>query len=468
MNKFLLILATTLLVSCNNNSSKIEFATISGKVINSKETLLRITTYDYRTSKKITIDSSGYYRDTIRIQKKGFYGYQIGSTYTSIYLDKGDNLKVDLDANEFFKSISASGKGAEINNFKFNRDRLMNELVGDAKEFFVVPLEHFLDKLSSNKIAYSEQLEESNLILEYKDMFRKMNEYNYILTKFNYDKFNHYHLKEHPILPNGYNDLVLNMDIDDNNSFHFDKTYRTLIVEHFRLTSKNALIENPNLSLVNFVDNKIKDIKSTEIKDQIISMLFRTQIKLDNKNIDSDYKRIHNLLSSKNLKEKLTEKYKAIGISKPETTAASFNYENHKGGTTSLNDLKGKILYIDIWATWCGPCINEMPALTELIKYFKGKNIEFVNISIDTKNQYDKWRAMVPELNVGGLQLIADNGLKSEFMKAYSVGLIPRSILIDENGKIISAMAPRPSDPKTKNYLNELLLKNPILVSSNK
>ena len=56
MNKFLLILATTLLVSCNNNSSKIEFATISGKVINSKETLLRITTYDYRTSKKITID----------------------------------------------------------------------------------------------------------------------------------------------------------------------------------------------------------------------------------------------------------------------------------------------------------------------------------------------------------------------------------------------------------------------------
>ena len=267
----------------------------------------------------------------------------------------------------------------------------MNELVGDAKEFFVVPLEQFLDKLSSNKIAYSEQLEESNLILEYKDMFRKMNEYNYILTKFNYDKFNHYHLKEHPILPNGYNDLVLNMDIDDNNSFHFDKTYRTLIVEHFRLTSKNALIENPNLSLVNFVDNKIKDIKSTEIKDQIISMLFRTQIKLDNKNIDSDYKRIHNLLSSKNLKEKLTEKYKAIGISKPETTAASFNYENHKGGTTSLNDLKGKILYIDIWATWCGPCINEMPALTELIKYFKGKNIEFVNISIDTKNKYDKW-----------------------------------------------------------------------------
>jgi|TARA_B110000914_G_scaffold90079_1_gene79147 thiol-disulfide isomerase/thioredoxin len=459
MNKYLFLLATTLFISCNNEHSNIkEFATISGKVLNSKETLLRITTYDYRTSKKVLIDSSGYYRDTIHIQKKGFYGFQIGSTYTSVYLKKGDNLEVNLDANEFFKSISASGMGSEINNFKFNRSRLMSELVGDAKEFFVVPLEQFLDKLNSNKIAYSEQLEESSLSLEDKDMFRKINEFNYILTKFNYDKFNHYHLKKHPILPEGYNDLVLNIDIDDDKSFHFDKSYRILIIEYFRLTSKNALTENPNLSLVDFVENKIKHIKSTKIKDQIISMLFRTQIKLDNKNIDSDYERIHNLISSKNLKEKLTERYEAIGISKPETTAASFNYENHKGGTTSLNDLKGKILYIDIWATWCGPCINEMPALTELIKDFKGKNIEFVNISIDTKNQYDKWRAMVPELNVGGLQLIADNGLKSEFMKAYSVGLIPRSMLIDENGKIINAMAPKPSDPKTKNYLNELLL----------
>ncbi|WP_456378085.1 TlpA family protein disulfide reductase [Lutibacter sp.] len=75
----------------------------------------------------------------------------------------------------------------------------------------------------------------------------------------------------------------------------------------------------------------------------------------------------------------------------------SFNYENYKGGKTSLEDLKGKILFVEIWATWCGPCIKQMPALTQLIKDYKGKDIKFVSISIDSKNDYDKWRTMVPE-----------------------------------------------------------------------
>ena len=66
---------------------------------------------------------------------------------------------------------------------------------------------------------------------------------------------------------------------------------------------------------------------------------------------------------------------------------------------------------------------------------------------------------MVPEKNVGGTQLLADKGLKSDFMKAFSVGLIPRSILLDEGGKIITHKAPRPSADNTKQYINNLLNK---------
>ena len=74
-----------------------------------------------------------------------------------------------------------------------------------------------------------------------------------------------------------------------------------------------------------------------------------------------------------------------------------------------------------------------------------------------SKNDYEKWRKMVPEKKVGGIQLMADKGLKSEFMKAFSVGLIPRSILLDEEGKIILEKAPRPSDKSTKQYLDNIL-----------
>ena len=197
----------------------------------------------------------------------------------------------------------------------------------------------------------------------------------------------------------------------------------------------------------------------------MVSMLFR-QISLKNKNYKTDYPRILEMLTADILKDKLIAKFLGLQKTKPEMLAPNFNYENYKGGKTTLKDLKGKLVYIEIWATWCGPCIKEMPALTQLIKDFKGKNIEFVSISIDSKNDYEKWKKMVPEKNVGGTQLLADKGLKSDFMKAFSVGLIPRSILLNEEGEIITPKAPRPSADNTKSYIDSLLNRTIIKTKS--
>ncbi|MDP2089412.1 MAG: TlpA disulfide reductase family protein [Flavobacteriaceae bacterium] len=130
------------------------------------------------------------------------------------------------------------------------------------------------------------------------------------------------------------------------------------------------------------------------------------------------------------------------------------NYENFKGGKTSLDDLKGKYVYIDVWATWCTPCLNEIPALQALEKEFQGKNIEFVSISVDnvdgTRGSKNEWKTMVAEKNLGGMQLYADKDFQSDFMTAYNVNSIPRFIIIDPNGNIVDFDAPRPSDPKLK------------------
>ena len=86
----------------------------------------------------------------------------------------------------------------------------------------------------------------------------------------------------------------------------------------------------------------------------------------------------------KNIKRYLTGKI-ALREALP-TGAASptfTNYENYAGGTTSLEDLKGKYVYVDVWATWCGPCKREIPSLKKVEKEFHGKNIEFVSISVD-------------------------------------------------------------------------------------
>ncbi len=143
------------------------------------------------------------------------------------------------------------------------------------------------------------------------------------------------------------------------------------------------------------------------------------------------------------------------------------NYENYKGGTTSLSDLKGKYVYVDVWATWCGPCIAEIPALKELEKEFEDKNIEFVSISTDDGRGYkaaskeesyqlskEGWKEMIAEKEMSGIQLFADNAFESDFVTEYKINSIPRFILIDPNGNIVNADAPRPSYSKIKEYFN--------------
>lgn len=132
------------------------------------------------------------------------------------------------------------------------------------------------------------------------------------------------------------------------------------------------------------------------------------------------------------------------------------NYENYKGGTTSLSDLKGKYVYIDVWASWCKPCINEIPSLKLLESEFHGKNIEFVSISVDKENAHDAWSQMVKDMDLKGIQLFADNNFESEFITAYEINAIPRFILLDPEGNIVSADADRPSNPKLKELFIEL------------
>jgi thiol-disulfide isomerase/thioredoxin len=135
----------------------------------------------------------------------------------------------------------------------------------------------------------------------------------------------------------------------------------------------------------------------------------------------------------------------------------TFTYENHKGGKTKLEDFKGKYVYIDNWATWCGPCRAEIPFLQKIEDKYHGKNIEFVSISIDEMKNHDKWKKFVDDKKLGGVQLMADKDWRSDFMVAYGINSIPRFILIAPDGTVVDADAKRPSDPALTAQLDELL-----------
>ena len=159
---------------------------------------------------------------------------------------------------------------------------------------------------------------------------------------------------------------------------------------------------------------------------------------------DKEFKMMH-----KSYKNYHNQKIALLEAFPKGTPSPSFeNYENYKGGTMSLADLKGKYVYVDVWATWCGPCKREIPFLKEVEKKFHDKNITFVSISIDKAKDHEKWKQMIEDKELGGVQLFADSDWNSQFIKDYRISGIPRFILIDPDGNIVSPDAPRPSNPE--------------------
>ncbi len=203
------------------------------------------------------------------------------------------------------------------------------------------------------------------------------------------------------------------------------------------------------------LDEKVFDEKTTSIKNKFLDFLAKS------KGIDSilavkEKEEIGAL--DKMLKgqyERINERKMKFAAFKGKKSPAFTDYENDKGGTTSLKDLKGKFVYIDVWATWCGPCKAEIPHLKTLEKEFHGKNIEFVSISVDKENKHEAWKKMIVDKEMGGIQLFA--GKDNSFSKEFEINSIPRFILIDPNGNVIDADASRPSDSITKEMLTNLL-----------
>jgi len=181
--------------------------------------------------------------------------------------------------------------------------------------------------------------------------------------------------------------------------------------------------------------------------------LLKDEVNLDPYFIQTDITDTENLFKYLDDRyEKISKVNKLIGSPSP----LFKDYENHNGKTTSLTDLKGKYVYIDVWATWCKPCLAEIPALKELEKEF-GEKIHFVSISIDKKDKYEAWKKMVTEKELKGVQLFADTNWESTFVQDYGIDGIPRFILIDPKGNVVKPDASRPSNLKTKELFKELL-----------
>ncbi len=445
----LLFLATS--IACQRTS----YVSLSGTLANSSAKEVIISAAGYK--KVIPVDEKGFFSDTLHLAQPGYYELRAGE-YTQLYLKNGYKLHVTIDAQQFDESVTYTGKGAEINSYLTQKFLLTEKLTGNEKDFYSLSAGKFAEKNSEIKDKLLELLKKNPLSKAFVALEQKNIQYEYLLRLGNYKTYNQYYTAtENVVLPAGFlGPLKTFTDYDNGEDYENFKSYRNLVQNNFSQYIEKEMKEDSVLLYYEAALLYLRTVKSEPIRKGLLNVI-AYEINPANEKAQDVYYALFDLSTDKKFKKELTQKYEKIKQITKGNPSPAFKYENYKGGKTTLADLRGRYVYIDVWATWCAPCKAEIPHLKKLQADFKDENIVFVSISIDTPAAYETWKKMVSEEELQGVQLIADNNWDSTFVTEYAIDGIPRFILIDPDGNIVQADAPRPSSSEIRPLFNKVL-----------
>jgi thiol-disulfide isomerase/thioredoxin len=208
---------------------------------------------------------------------------------------------------------------------------------------------------------------------------------------------------------------------------------------------------------------KLQLMMNTISNDTLKSLFFNDQMEKIEVNNLSEFKETFEPFKHYAKNSPAKETYKNIYALYIEDTAFigkssyDFSLPDTTGKIVSMKDFKGKVVLIDVWATWCGPCKAQFPFMKEIEhEYANNKDLVFVGISLDKVDVKQKWLDMIKKEKLGGIQLLDDFG--KEFGRKYGLAAIPRFMLIDRQGRWIEIRCPRPEAKEDlKRYLDKAL-----------
>lgn len=466
MKKLLILIVIALsLASCKQSNVK-----ITGLVHNPTSGEIEIFYYTdfikHETESTIAgLNEENEFSLELPLDKNTFVFMKMDERQYSLYLKPGSRLYIEFDMENPDEKPHISGDNVFESHFmvcynndilkEFNRGFIMN----NAEELDAEEFTKLAEDIKNISLDYLQNyLNYDELDIEFINYHTHNINYQYYNNLLNYPAM-HQHfnrLEELPELPENYYDIL---DIEGiiNDEAIATGEYRNFLVNYLNYNMRIKPFDRETM------DNYFK--YQYELAEEIFAgqslehMLASITVMALSRTGFEDAEEIYNnyisIASPGANKEVVKKQYELVLNLLPGNPAPDFTFAGLDGDLVSLSDFAGKVVYLDFWASWCGPCIREIPFAKELKERMKEQeNLVFLYVSVDDKEE--AWRNAIENHGMEGVHIHA-GGWDNLATKAYNVSGIPTYYVIGRDGNIFDNRPPRPSNEKIDDVLLEAL-----------
>jgi len=447
------ILAALIAVSCSKTGPETTTLTLDLKNVDfEKAEVTLLTDFIGFNVESILAEagSDGKFTFELKLEQPQLVYISLGQLRSLVYLSRGGSLEVTGDLLNWDPTYA--GTYANENNFLklksteidqyYTQSQVVNLIRNNTLEEFLT----FNDQLTQAARNLLRNFQADNKLDEEFHQFVstdiEYNRYTYLLYYPLY--FSYFHNGEEPQLPDGYFDFMADALKATNEKF-LVRSFCNFITENLQLNiNKSRGKFDEGVTQLEKSITIANDIYSGQMRDYAVAHAIHSGLNWgDFGEASKAWYDFREKNTHPQLNKMLQTAYENAKRIAPGNVAPSFTLTDINGKQVSLSDFRGKVVYLDFWASWCGPCMREIPHAKELKKKFEEReDLVFLYISVDEDEA--AWRRTVEAQDIKGVHLNV-KGMGRETAQMYNVKGVPTFFIIDKDGVINNNNPGRPS-----------------------
>ncbi|RTQ53708.1 TlpA family protein disulfide reductase [Hymenobacter gummosus] len=457
--------ALLLLGACSQTAPVGQPVTLSGHIDNPTGPKVRLTLFRdpmhlEADTVSARLDAKGNFRLVLpQVAAPGEASFTDGNESTDLFLEPGDELQLSLDTKQFDETLKYKGRGADANNYLIQSFLRFDD--GDNATPMRFVLNKTAEQMSQGVEADERQRREfwqqyagqHQLTPAFRAYVRQELKYSAANQRLMCAGFYRYMQQEEKKTPvplpasflGGLTALAAPNDSALNNAAYvaFAEQYPFYQLQN---DASGKAPTNPDELMSGVFDLAARTYGNTRTRDVVLSKVMLSSLvnaKLSTATAQMPtFRRLNRDSVAARAVRNAYAKRLALA---PGNAAPAFTLQDETGKQVALSSFRGKVVYLDFWASWCGPCLAEVPAAKELKQKFAGRDVVFLYVSLDEKEEdWQKILAKQQLLGHGSVHLRAQ-GFESAAAKAYQVQAIPSYFIIGRDGRVVADRAARPS-----------------------